>query len=143
MNAAQSERRPWTFYLLAAFFTLFVVFLYGPMTVIYILSFQGPNGGLTFPMDGVSLHWFYALLSQQRTGDIAGAFVRSFVLGGIVLIATVLFSVMAGLGFRRRFIGAGVLFYMAIASMITSIMGVLRAINAPPVQRTDGCGLAT
>jgi putative spermidine/putrescine transport system permease protein len=118
MNAPRSEKRPWTFYLLAAFFTLFVLFLYGPMTIIYILSFQGPNGGLTFPMDGVSLHWFYALLSQQRTGDIAGAFVRSFALAGIVLIATVLFSVMAGLGFRRRFTGAGALFYMAVASLI-------------------------
>ena len=33
-----------------AFFMLFVLFLYGPMIVIYVLSFQGPNGGLTFPM---------------------------------------------------------------------------------------------
>ena len=52
--------------LFAAFFTLFVLFLYGPMTVIYILSFQGPSGGLTFPMNGVSLHWFDALFAQQR-----------------------------------------------------------------------------
>ena len=35
--------RPWTFYVFAAFFGLFVLFLYGPMTVIYILSFQGPT----------------------------------------------------------------------------------------------------
>ena len=33
------------FYLLLA---LFVVFLYGPMFGIILLSFQGPNGGLTF-----------------------------------------------------------------------------------------------
>jgi len=46
---------------LAAFFTLFVLFLYGPMCAIYLLSFQGPNGGLTFPMHGVSLQWFAAL----------------------------------------------------------------------------------
>ena len=57
---AREERRaaapaPPSFYLLAAFFTLFVLFLYGPMTAIYILSFQGPSGGLTFPMNGVSL----------------------------------------------------------------------------------------
>jgi hypothetical protein len=56
-----SEKRPWTFYVLAAFFTLFVLFLYGPMCAIYLLSFQGPNGGLTFPMHGVSLQWFAAL----------------------------------------------------------------------------------
>lgn len=118
MNASRREKRPWTFYLLAAFFSLFILFLYGPMIIIYILSFQGPNGGLTFPMDGVSLHWFHALLSQQRTGDIAGAFVRSIELAAIMIVATILFSVMAGLGFRRRFAGAAVLFYMAIASLI-------------------------
>ena len=56
--ARARDRRPWTFYALAAFFALFVLFLYGPMSAIYILSFQGPNGGLTFPMNGVSLRWF-------------------------------------------------------------------------------------
>ena len=49
------------------------------MSAIFILSFQGPNGGLTFPLNGVSLNWFYALFQQQRTGDIAGSFARSIV----------------------------------------------------------------
>ena len=70
------DTRPWTFYAFAAFFTLFVLFLYGPMIVIYILSFQGPSGGMTFPLNGVSLHWFDALISQSRVGDIAGSFQR-------------------------------------------------------------------
>lgn len=111
-------KRPWTFYALAGFFTLFVLYLYGPMSAIFILSFQGPNGGLTFPMEGVSLHWFHALFQQQRTGDFAGSFLRSISLAGIVLVLTVTFSVMAGLAFRRRFFGATFIFYMAIASLI-------------------------
>src|SRR5262249_57225325 len=53
MTARSPNGRPWTFYALAAFFTLFVLFLYGPMSAIFILSFQGPTGGLTFPMNGV------------------------------------------------------------------------------------------
>lgn len=110
--------RPWTFYALAAFFTLFVLFLYGPMFVIYLLSFQGPDGGMTFPMNGFSLHWFNALIRQQRTGDIAGAFQRSLVLAALVATSTIAFSVMAGLGFRRRFRGSSLVFYMAIASLI-------------------------
>jgi putative spermidine/putrescine transport system permease protein len=113
-----SGRRPWTFYALAAFFALFVMFLYGPMTVIFILSFQGPGGGLTFPMQGVSLNWFRALFEQQRTGDFAGSFARSITLALIVLTATVTISVMAGLAFRKRFFGATFVFYMAIASLI-------------------------
>jgi ABC-type spermidine/putrescine transport system permease subunit II len=110
--------RPWTFYGLAAGFASFVVFLYGPMFAIYLLSFQGPNGGLTFPMHGVSLQWFVALFAQQRTGDVAGAFLRSLTLGILVLVLTVVMSVMAGLAFRRRFFGATLVFYLAVASLV-------------------------
>jgi len=44
-----NEGRSFAFYALAAFFGLYVLFLYGPMIVIFILSFQGPTGGLTLP----------------------------------------------------------------------------------------------
>jgi putative spermidine/putrescine transport system permease protein len=118
MATHATEGRPWTFYVLAAVFTLFVMFLYGPMACIYILSFQGPNGGLTFPLNGVSTHWFGALFHQERTGDIAGAFSRSIPLAIIVLTLTVILSLAAGLAFRRRFLGAGAIFYAAIASLI-------------------------
>ena len=101
MTAHANVRRPWTFYALATVFILFVLFLYGPMACIYILSFQGPNGGLTFPLNGVSTRWFGALFYQERTGDIAGAFSRSILLAVMVLTLTVIFSVVAGLAFRR------------------------------------------
>jgi putative spermidine/putrescine transport system permease protein len=114
----QRGKRPWTFYVLATLFTLFVIFLYGPMIVIYILSFQGPTGGLVFPLHGVSLNWFHALFGQARTGDIGGAFARSLPLALIVLVLTVLISVTAGFAFRRRFAGSGLVFYTAIASLI-------------------------
>jgi putative spermidine/putrescine transport system permease protein len=118
MQRPGSGRRPWTFYALAAFFALYVLFLYGPMSAIFILSFQGPTGGLTFPMVGVSLRWFGALFEQQRTGDFAGSFTRSIALAVIVLSITVVVSVMAGLAFRRRFLGSTLVFYMAIFSLI-------------------------
>jgi putative spermidine/putrescine transport system permease protein len=111
-------KRPWTFYVLATLFTLFVIFLYGPMISIFILSFQGPTGGLVFPLRGVSLTWFDALFGQARTGDIGGAFSRSLPLALIVLLVTVLISVMAGFAFRRRFPGSTAIFYAAVASLI-------------------------
>lgn len=114
----QHGRRPWTFYLLAAFFALFVLFLYGPMSTIFILSFQGPTGGLTFPLRGFSTHWFSALFGQARTGDIGGSFTRSLPLAFMVMTITVVFSILAGLGFRKRFFGSSVVFYMAVASLI-------------------------
>ena len=118
MTQMSFGKRPWTFYALGAFFALFVLFLYGPMIAIYILSFQGPNGGLTFPMNDVSLHWFVALFGQERTGDFAGAFIRSILLALIVTVLTVVFSLMAGLAFRRRFKGSTFVFYLAVASLI-------------------------
>jgi putative spermidine/putrescine transport system permease protein len=117
MNSRQGKR-PWTFYVLAALFAAFVIFLYGPMISIFILSFQGPTGGLVFPLRGFSFTWFDALFGQARTGDVGGAFSRSLPLALIVLLATVVISVSAGLAFRRRFIGSGVVFYSALASLI-------------------------
>ena len=113
-----TSRRGLSFYLLAAFFALFVLFLYGPTATILVLSFQGPEGGLTFPMNGVSLHWFRNLFEQQAVGDFGGSFRRSIALGLMVMVLTVLFSVLAGFAFRRRFRGSGALFYLAIASLI-------------------------
>ncbi|HUA53770.1 MAG TPA: ABC transporter permease [Candidatus Sulfotelmatobacter sp.] len=111
-------RRSAGFYVGAAFFALFVLFLYGPLSAIFVLSFQGPDGGLTFPMRGWSVHWFGALLGPQMVGDFQGSFVRSIELGLIVMVATVAISLAAGLAFRRRFRGATVLFYLVVASLI-------------------------
>jgi putative spermidine/putrescine transport system permease protein len=113
-----TEKRPREFYILAAFFALFVLFLYGPMSAIFILSFQGPNGGLTFPMNGASLHWFGNLFETQAVGDFGGAFQRSFALSFMVMIVTVVVSLLAGLAFRRKFYGATALFYLAVASLV-------------------------
>src|SRR5882762_2487695 len=108
MQKLQTGKRPLSFYALSVFFVLFVLFLYGPMSAIYILSFQGPSGGLTFPMRGWSLHWFDALFSQQRTGDFAGAFTRSMILAAMVLLLTVAISVVAGLIMPGLLVGLGV-----------------------------------
>ena len=112
------EKRGGGFWLLAAFFTFFVLFLYGPISTIVILSFQGPNGGLTFPMNGVSVHWFQNLFERQQVGDLGGSFRRSLTLGLMVMVVTVVVSLMAGMAFRRRFRGATVLFYLTVASLI-------------------------
>ena len=112
------EGRSPAFYWLAAFFAAFVLFLYGPMIVIFILSFQGPSGGLTFPLNGLSLHWFERLWHGGGIVDISDAFNRSLELGVVVMILTVLLSLSAGLAFRKRFQGSDLLFFVAIASLI-------------------------
>ena len=111
-------KRPRSFYALAFVFGAFVLFLYGPMITIFVLSFQGPEGGLTFPMRGVSLHWFAKLWEGMGVVDIAAAFRRSVALGAVVMLFTVLLSLGAGLAFRKKFAGSALLFYTSVASPI-------------------------
>ena len=104
--------------LLTLFFGSFVIFLYGPVLSIILLAFQGPEGGLTFPMRGVSLHWFEELWRGLGVVDISRGLRRSLFLGILVMIFTVILSLCAGLAFRQKFRGSGVLFYLTIASLI-------------------------
>jgi len=112
------DHRTAGFWFLAAFFAAFVLFLYGPMLVIVVLSFQGPEGGLTFPLRGFSLHWFGKLAEGLGVVDIGAALKRSLALGTAVMALTVLFSVLAGLAFRKKLAGGNTLFYVVVASLI-------------------------
>jgi putative spermidine/putrescine transport system permease protein len=106
------------FWPLAIVFALFVLFLYGPVITIFVLSFQGPEGGLTFPMRGSSLHWYAELWKGLGVVDIGAALRRSLALGAVVMVLTVLLSLSAGLAFRKKLAGGDVLFYVTVASLI-------------------------
>jgi putative spermidine/putrescine transport system permease protein len=112
------NERPLIFWILAAFFSAYVLFLYGPMLVIVVLSFQGPQGGLTFPMRGLSLHWFSKLAEGLGVVDIGAALKRSLGLGLLVMGLTIAFSVMAGLAFRKKLRFSHLLFFTVVASLI-------------------------
>jgi putative spermidine/putrescine transport system permease protein len=147
-NAAAARRgRPWTFYALGGLFGLFLLFLYGPMLVIYLLSFQGPNGGVTFPMVGASLVWFEDIVKPGQMANIPVAFGRSIALASVISLLTAAISVAAGLGFRRRFPGSGVLFYLAVASLVMPSLLVgfgiglgFKALGLPPSLFTSALG---
>jgi putative spermidine/putrescine transport system permease protein len=113
-----ADPRPRSYYVLATFFGLFLLFLYGPMVAIFILSFQGPAGGLVFPADGFSTHWFEKLWAGTGQVAIGPALRRSFVLALLVMVLTVTISVLAGLAFRHKFRGSTLLLYVAISSLI-------------------------
>ena len=95
---------PWGFWPLAFVFGLFVLFLYGPVITIFVLSFQGPEGGLTFPMRGWSTHWYAELWKGLGVVDIGAALRRSLALGVVVMLLTVLlyavFVAMSFVGWR-------------------------------------------
>lgn len=112
------EPRPASFWLLGGVFAAFVLFLYGPMLAIFVLSFQGPEGGLTFPMRGWSLYWFHQLWEGIGVVDIGAALRRSLALGSVVMVCTVAFSLLAGLAYRKKLPGGTPLFYVVVASLI-------------------------
>ncbi len=116
--AGSVRRRTPSFWPLAILFGLYVLFLYGPVFTIFTLSFQGPDGGLTFPMQGGSLHWYRELFKGLGVVDIGAALGRSLSLGAVVMGLTVLLSLLAGLAFRKGFKGGGLLFYTSVASLI-------------------------
>jgi putative spermidine/putrescine transport system permease protein len=58
------------------------------------------------------------LFTQVRTGDVKGGFERSILLAILVTALTVVGSFMAGLAFRNRFKGDGVVFYLMIGSLV-------------------------
>jgi putative spermidine/putrescine transport system permease protein len=118
MRARFREPRAPGFWPLACLFALFVLFLYGPMLTIFALSFQGPDGGLTFPMNGLSLHWYRQLAEGLGVVDIGAAFRRSLALGAVVMALTMGLSLLAALAFRKRLRGGGALFYVTVASLI-------------------------
>jgi len=113
-----TEGRSRAFYILSLVFALYVLFLYGPTLTILVLSFQGPNGGMTFPMNGVSLHWFHNLWAGIGVPNVVDALLNSLKLGLVVTILTVVISIMAGYAFRKKFRGSNALFFTAIASLI-------------------------
>ena len=117
-QAGAGQGRPWTFYALATLFGAYLLFLYGPMLVMYMLSFQGPNGGVTFPMVGVSLAWFADIVKPGQMANIPVSFARSIALASAVSLLTAAISIAAALAFRRRFPGSGLLFYLAVASLV-------------------------
>ena len=112
------KKRSLSFYLLTAFFGLFVIFLYGPMVTIFILSLQGPEGTLTFPVRGFGFYWLGQVFQEQRVGNFVEPFKRSLVLGSLVTALVASMSVSAAMAFRQRFRGSTVLFYLSIASLI-------------------------
>lgn len=114
---------------LAAFTAAFLLFLYGPMAVLSILSFQaGPEGGPQFPIIEWSVYWYrhlFGLEPPTRVAplDIGDAVVRSVVLAIATTVVSTLLGVLSAQAFRDRFKGSGFAFYLIVLGMI--VPGVL------------------
>jgi|tagenome__1003787_1003787.scaffolds.fasta_scaffold20763770_2 putative spermidine/putrescine transport system permease protein len=123
-----AKRRDWTKWGLGTYFVLFLAFLYGPMIVMAILSFQGYYGAITFPFKGpFGLNWWRSLVfptvggSPTHATDIHTAAKNSLLLS---LAAGVLVSFLAftlSMAFRRRwrFGTDAAAFYVIMLALMT------------------------
>ena len=120
----------------SGYYVIFLLFIYGPMFAMFILSFQGRRGGTSFPMRGASLYWWNKLLEPSNVGDLKGALLRSVVLALIVMVITALFSTLFAMAFRKRFVGSSLLFY----TIMTGIMvpGILLSLGMATFMRQVG-----
>jgi putative spermidine/putrescine transport system permease protein len=113
------KRGRWTKRILALYFVVFLLFLYGPMIVMAALSFQGARGAVTFPMRGLSLHWWDQLVDGPRSDAIRETAIRSLELSAVAGVVVALLALTLSMGYRKRFRADGVLFYLIMLALMT------------------------
>ena len=120
------RRRDWAKWGLGTYFVLFLIFLYAPMILMAILSFQGYYGGVTFPFRGpAGLDWWRSIFETQVGGvfthaeDIRAAGERSLWISLAAGAIVAFFAFTLSMAFRRRFRGDGIAFYMIMLALMT------------------------
>ena len=135
-------------FLFSGYYILFLLFIYGPMFAMFVLSFQGRRGGTSFPMRGVSLHWWRKLIEPSTVGDLQGAMLRSIILALIVMVVTAVLSTMLAMAFRKQFSGSTLLFYTIMTGIMVpgvllslGLATLLKQVGISPAWWTSGLGV--
>jgi putative spermidine/putrescine transport system permease protein len=113
---------------LGVWFGIFLLFLYGPILVMLVLSLQGPNGGSTFPARGLISGYWYSYLGGSNASSIRSAALVSLVLAifvGLIASGLAMSLIMAYRRMSRRMGRA--LLYLVLLSLMTP--GVLLSLG--------------
>jgi putative spermidine/putrescine transport system permease protein len=109
---------------LGAWFALFLIFLYGPILVMLVLSLQSSAGGSTFPARGLVSGYWYGYLGNSASAALRSAAGVSVILALIVgLIASAL-SLSLIMAYRRmsRRVGRAFLYLVLLSLMTPGIL---------------------
>ena len=144
----ERKRQAWIKTGYSVYYAIFLVFIYGPMIAMFVLSFQGRRGGTSFPMRGFSFYWWEKLIEPSTVGDMQGAMARSLILALMVMVITALFSTMLAMAFRKRFPGSGLLFYTVMAGLMVpgillslGLATLLKQVGIPPAWWSSALGV--
>ena len=88
MDVALSRTGAW---MLRAFFLLVVLFLYAPIVILLIFSFND-SAVPTFPLSGFTLHWYHQFLTNS---DLRSALETSAIVAGLSSVCAVMLGVVA------------------------------------------------
>ncbi|WP_131194979.1 ABC transporter permease [Lichenihabitans psoromatis] len=128
--------------ILAVYCGLFLLFLYGPLLVLGILSFQsGPEGGPQFPIIEWSTYWYRDLFGMNPPSRIAPlpieeGLIRSLVLSFMTTVVSTVLGVMSAQAFRQKFKGSSAVFYLIVLGMM--VPGVLVGLGTALLANTLG-----
>jgi spermidine/putrescine transport system permease protein len=111
-DVALSRRGRW---LLQGFFCLLVLFLYLPLALLLVFSF---NDSLlpSFPLSGFTLHWYGVFLHD---GELRGALETSAIVAALSSVGAVLLGLLASIALvRRRFRGKAAVSALLLSPLV-------------------------
>ena len=109
---------------------LVLAFIYVPIAVIAVLSFQGPQGGATFPLRDPGTLWYQSLTDLsvitehpgylgQAVFDFRDSIVNSLKLAVTTSIISTVLAMAAAQAVRTRFRGARIATYAILLGIVT------------------------
>ena len=112
--ASRSGRRG-----LWAVFWLLVLFLYAPIAVLIVFSFNDREF-VSFPWEGFTVRWYRAFLANDT---LLGALATSAWIATITAVATTILSVPAAIALvRQRFAGQGLVMGLLLAPLVIPLV---------------------
>ena len=126
---------------LGVWFAIFLLFLYGPILVMAVLSLQGPSGGPTFPAKGLVSGYWYNYLGGPNAAAIRSAAGTSLLLAVIVGLVGSTLSLSLIMAYRRMGRRTGTaLLYLVLLSLMTP--GILLSLGMSLWWKLLGVNLA-
>ena len=102
-------------WILRSFFFLVVLFLYAPILILLIFSFND-SAIPTFPLSGFTLHWYHQFLMNS---DLRGALETSAIVASLSSLGAVVLGILSSIALtRRRFRGKSAVSALLLSPLV-------------------------